>query len=154
MTLPSWMPEFEPLPDRDAWATIRGFVYQVDVTLLRWLDLEGSEQLALECGEDVDRIIPALGRILEQIKYRERNITLRSPEALEAMVSFHTQRDLNPDVHVRFRFLSNASPGQEKPPTLAAATGIGLWSEVRTGDPSTKKTREGLQRIRAFLQAL
>ena len=82
--------EFQPLPDRDAWGTIRGYVYQVDVTLLRWLDLNDSEQLALECGEDIDRIGPALERgeeierLLEQIKYRERNITLRYPEGADS----------------------------------------------------------------------
>src|SRR5689334_20665827 len=98
MVPPPSPPEFQPLPDRDAWATIRGFLYQIQITLLRWLDLNETELLVLECGEDVDRIAPAIGRdepierLLEQIKYRERNITLRSAEAIEAIVSFHAQR--------------------------------------------------------------
>jgi hypothetical protein len=161
MGSPPPTPEFQPLPDRDAWATIRGFVYQVDITLLRWLDLKDGEQLALECGEDVDRIGPALDRgdaiehLLEQIKYRERNITLRSPEAVEAIASFHAQRDLNPGISLHFRFLSNASPGQEKPPTpLSAPSGIRLWCELRRGALPATETTTALQGIRTLLRTV
>ena len=31
---------FTPIDNRDAWATIRGFVYQFDTTLLRWIALK------------------------------------------------------------------------------------------------------------------
>ena len=40
--------------ERDAWATIRGYVYQVDLTIQRWLELEPGFELELERGEDVD----------------------------------------------------------------------------------------------------
>jgi hypothetical protein len=30
---------FKTLRDRDAWATIRGFVFQVTQTVLRWIEL-------------------------------------------------------------------------------------------------------------------
>jgi len=150
--------EFHPLPDRDAWGAIRGFVYQVDVTLLRWLGLNEGEQLALECGEDVDRIRLGLNggeeleRILEQIKYREHNITLRSPEALEAIVSFYSQRDLNPETPLRFRFVSNSSPGQEKSPTpLPGASGIRIWNQLLAGQQSAK-SKDMIEGIRSILR--
>ena len=45
---------FTEIKNRDAWSTIRGFVYQVDNTILRWIDLQKNEILELEKGEDVD----------------------------------------------------------------------------------------------------
>ncbi len=44
--------EFSHNLDRDAYATIAGFVLQVDLTVLRWLNLDDSELLELECGRD------------------------------------------------------------------------------------------------------
>src|ERR1017187_9160160 len=71
--------------DRDAWAAIRGYVYQVDTTIIRWLNLGSGETLELECGEDIDLIAPAIidgkeeaVRTLEQIKCLDRSLTLRS----------------------------------------------------------------------------
>jgi hypothetical protein len=48
--------EFNYNVDRDGYATIAGFVLQVDLTLLRWLNLDDSETLELECGEDIDAV--------------------------------------------------------------------------------------------------
>jgi hypothetical protein len=153
--------DFQPLPNRDAWGTIRGFVYQVDITILRWLDLKGSERLALECGEDVDRVSPIIDTqekieyFLEQVKYRDRNITLRSSEAVEAIASFHAEKKLNPGLPLRFRFLSNASPGQEKPRlSLTAPSGILLWSELQRNSLSPKDTETAVRGIRNLLQAV
>jgi len=47
------MTSFQLVRDRDAWATIRGYVYQVDVTIDRWLDLQPGQELELERGEDI-----------------------------------------------------------------------------------------------------
>jgi hypothetical protein len=33
--------------DRDAWAAIRGYVYQVDTTILRWLNLGSGETIEI-----------------------------------------------------------------------------------------------------------
>ena len=43
-----------PKPDRDAYATISGFVCQADLTILRWLNLQPGQALELESGEDID----------------------------------------------------------------------------------------------------
>ena len=43
-------------PRRDASPTIAGFVFQVNVTILRWLELRDVEHLELECGEDIDTV--------------------------------------------------------------------------------------------------
>ena len=39
---------------RDASAAIAGYVYQVNVTVQRWLNLGANEHLELEAGEDID----------------------------------------------------------------------------------------------------
>jgi hypothetical protein len=43
-------------PRRDAWSTMAGFVLQVDITILRWLDLQQNEVLELERGVDLDLV--------------------------------------------------------------------------------------------------
>ena len=51
--------EFIPGRNQDASATIRGFVYQVELTILRWLGLGAGQVLQLERGEDIDHITRA-----------------------------------------------------------------------------------------------
>jgi hypothetical protein len=41
---------------RDAYATIAGFILQVDLIALRWLNLDDLETLELECGEEIDTV--------------------------------------------------------------------------------------------------
>jgi hypothetical protein len=43
-------------PLRDASDVIAGFVYQIDLTIQRWLELKEDEILELERGEDLDLI--------------------------------------------------------------------------------------------------
>ena len=71
------MVEFSPGREQDASPTIRGFMYQIQLTLQRWLDLDNGEVLYLECGEDVDRVLrekdqAGVQRELEQIKAKGR----------------------------------------------------------------------------------
>jgi len=40
----------------DASPTIRGFLYQIELTILKWLTLEENQTMILECGEDIDII--------------------------------------------------------------------------------------------------
>jgi hypothetical protein len=47
---------FNEVRRRDATAAIRGFVYQVDVTLLRWLSLQEDEHLELEILTAVEQL--------------------------------------------------------------------------------------------------
>src|SRR6266566_2409435 len=89
--------------DRDAWAAIRGYMYQVDRTLISWLKLGPRELLELECGEDIDLLAPALlgqepdfQRTLEQVKCLDRTVTLRSQQTREALCSFVGHIEGNP----------------------------------------------------------
>jgi len=72
---------FQPRPDNDASAAFRGFVYQVNLTLLRWIRLKAPQYLELERGEDIDLVTQAFfsdsadaeGRT-EQIENRLREL--------------------------------------------------------------------------------
>ena len=80
-------PERSPIhhhqTDRDASASIRGYVFQIDRTIDRWLTLSPDQSLGLERGENIDlvsRLLSADGtteaetRLLEQIKYRGTSV--------------------------------------------------------------------------------
>lgn len=94
---------------RDAWKTIRGFVYQVNLTIDRWLNLKHDEALELERGEDIDIIHDDFHhRELQQIKYREKKITINSLEVIESIISFFEHKKKNPDLFISFRFITTA----------------------------------------------
>lgn len=124
--------------DRDAWSTIRGFVFQADLTIERWLDLDADQELQLECGEDIDTVTRYLQmgdevRLLEQIKHRETNITLKTGGPLSALANAVGHRHANPGQKLLFRFTSNARPGKEKlSPFAGLLTGIGAWQSLWT----------------------
>lgn len=131
------MPPFSPGRVQDAALTIRGFKYQVQLTLLRWFDLQDGETLFLECGEDIDRVLSAPNaagqqRELEQVKARGRNVTLRSSEVLCALANFASHINANPGASLRFRFTTTASVGCEKLSPLGKGTrAIATWSELQ-----------------------
>jgi tetratricopeptide (TPR) repeat protein len=153
------MPTFRLPRDRDAWGVIRGYVYQVDMTIYRWLALDMNQVLALEFGEDIDLISKSLiaaddderERLLEQVKYREASLTLKSPAAIGALACAVEHRCANPDFHLFFRYTTNAiivrersSPMPERMPALVA------WERLRRGEltPSVQNdVLSGLRRL-------
>jgi len=143
---------FLAIPNRDAYATIRGFVYQAVLTVQAWLTLSDNELLELESGEDIDWRRLAEGtvssrgdaeRVLCQVKYRTRGLSLRSETSLGSLVNFHQHRLRNPQLHLLFRLLSNAKPIQERGHThTSGLKGIELWSSLKTlGDPVERTKR-------------
>jgi hypothetical protein len=73
---------FVASPSRDAGPTIAGFFFQVNVSILRWIDLGPSQHLELESGEDIDTVEraddnenTAAKRLLEQLKVRSSAMT-------------------------------------------------------------------------------
>jgi hypothetical protein len=134
------MISFEPQSNRDASDTIRGYVYQVDLTIKRWLSLKSGEILELECGEDIDLVSHSLPnfeqRILEQVKnYTKSSVTLRSDVAVEAIANFVEHRQNNPELknNIRFLYTTTASVGRERPlpKILNNKNGIIVWEELR-----------------------
>jgi hypothetical protein len=145
-------PLFTPSRPQDAWGTIRGFVYQVDVTIARWLALRDDEALLLESGEDIDRVAEALAsaddRLLEQIKVREGGVSLHNAFALDVLTKAVDHKQTNPGLVLRFRFTSTASVAREQGhPDPAQPPGIEVWERLRRGSPREKEDQELIQRL-------
>ncbi len=153
---------FQPARNQDACATIRGFHYQVDHTILRWLALGRDEHLELECGEDIDLVVSAMAesddndfdRRLEQVKLRATKLTLRSSEALEALSNAVGHHLENPLSRLQFCFTTNALVTRERPsPFPAKMFGVELWNQVRIGALSQDQIIPAIELLRQFLIA-
>ena len=146
--------------NRDATVVIRGYVYQVNTTLLKWIELEPDQRLELEAGEDIDALQEAVtspcqvDRLLEAVKCREKNLTLRSPEALSAIATFHEHRQSNPTLRLGFRYITNSSVGEERPAITDLGTpGVHLWERVRNGLVTGRAKATLLSAMRRFLRS-
>src|SRR5206468_6258356 len=135
--------------------------YQVEVTVVRLLDLGEDDLLELERGEDIDVISRVLDsdlqwaeglRVLEQIKTRSRDLTLRTPSARTAVANFHAHRTSNPGRRLRFRFTTNAGVTVERPsPFPDEAPGIEIWEALRRGGFGEGLRAERLAGVRQLL---
>ncbi|MBS1634303.1 MAG: hypothetical protein JST26_00175 [Bacteroidetes bacterium] len=142
---------FKEIANRDAWSTIRGYVYQVDLTILRWLQLDENTVLQLERGEDIDIVNRDLTKLevsreLEQIKYRETNVTLNNETVLETLLNFHIQRQNNSGQNLLFRFVTNSDYGIERP-AIFQQTGeaaIKVWTSLFQNADADDKTPDVL----------
>lgn len=151
------MSSFFADPQRDASDVIAGFVYQIDVTVQRWLGLKDGEVLELERGEDLDLVkvdgdgLPGT-RVLEQLKRRSTSaISLKSPDALTAIARFCEHRKNNPADRLRFRFLSTAGVATERA-WNGQGTAISTWQSIQRGQLSDADQEKGLDDIRNFLE--
>ena len=148
--------------NRDAWATIRGFVYQVDVTVERWLELKSDEVLELERGEDIDTVRQAVDgsssgkpeELLEQVKVRETNLTLKSESALSALASFYEHQTENPQIRLRFRYLTNAEIGKERKLSRTDdAPLVAAWQNIWKGSVKGKNAQDYLQSFKELIKS-
>ncbi len=106
--------QFEVESGRDAHDAVRGFVYQVHVTLLDWLELSDEHVLELECAEDIDEIADGL-RTAKQIKAERANVTLRAESVVGLLARHVHHTKLNPETILRTQLVTTASAGREKP---------------------------------------
>ena len=157
------MPDFTANENRDAWNVIRGFVYQVDLTILRWFELPaGGAALELERGEDIDLAPGVLDgiaspdeRLLEQIKHVEGSrLTLRSARAVEAIANAIEHRRDNAGLRIAFRFSTNALPGVEVLSPLRPRAGVAVWEAVRRGELAEDALLNALAGVRLILDGV
>ena len=105
-------------PRRDAWSAIRGFYYQIQLTVQRWLELSAADELFCERGEDNEVIRAALGgaptpeQILEQVKVRDA-VSLRSVEIVTALIRYFEARQAGARPTL-FRFITTARAAKEQ----------------------------------------
>lgn len=103
---------FEEIKNRDAWATIRGFVYQVDMTIIEWLRLKFNQIIELEKGEDIDIVNfdnddIEKNREAIQVKRRDVSFSLNDEAVLTSIFNFIVSKMNNPSYDLKFRFLTN-----------------------------------------------
>ena len=145
-------------PQRDAFKAIRGFYYQVQLTVVRWLELTGETVLICECGEDIDHVFQLRDRdaetqrrLLEQIKLRGR-ITLRSSEALSAQARFRDAVVKNPGIQLLYRFSTTATVGQEQRLRFPRGLkGIEAWEVMRRGEFTQEETTAFVDALKALV---
>ncbi len=75
-------------PRRSAHATIRGYLYQTCLGVLRWLELEPNEILLCEGDEDLDRFLLGGGAVSEQVKAYTGGLSLSDRTVLESLGNF------------------------------------------------------------------
>lgn len=148
--------EFVSNPARDASDVIAGYVYQIDVTISHWLNLQPNELLELERGEDLDALQVSDNhledlRILEQVKATAASLTLRSTSALTAIANFCEHRRLNPNHTLKFRYITTSPVGRERG-WKSQSAGIDLWESVRAGELAADDEAGAVSEIRDFLR--
>jgi hypothetical protein len=143
-----------PQPNREASHTIRGYVYQVHLTIERWLNLQPEQRLNLERGEDIDLVSYSLSGEeqirLEQVKDHKSNVTLRS--AVNSIAYFIEHRQNNPKNRC-FLYTTTSEVGKEQdlPERLKKIPGILVWEQLRKGCLKNISQDEALRGIREIL---
>jgi hypothetical protein len=150
---------FKSEPQRDASASIEGFVYQAYLTIKRWMLLGSNEILELERGEDIDVVCRAIAsqkretaRILEQVKHQARPVSLSSTIALKVLSRFLDHRARNPEIPLSFRFVTTSSIVRERRLTRGTRVpAIELWEALRVGRYPPAKQKRAVSAIRELL---
>lgn len=141
-------------PARQAHHTFRGYVYQILRSIAVWLELGDDEQLFLEGAEDLDRI-DGPEALTEQVKdtIGSGNITLRTGSVIDAINNFWTHRARNPDVAIRFRYLTTSGIGVEQgAPFGSGRGGLQIWNSLRGGTAASADS-EQVAALATFLLA-
>jgi hypothetical protein len=118
-------------PAREATASMRGYASQIWRSVLIWIRLQDADRMYLEGAEDID-LIHGSAAETTQVKATAGNITLRSPDVVEAINNAWLNQERNLDREIRYRFLSIASVGMEQGDPLGLGmSGLALWERAR-----------------------
>lgn len=136
--------DFTGIPNRDATASIRGYVYQIYQSVLAWMLLGEDDILVLEGAEDFD-VHAESSVIATQIKHEGRNVTLRSGAVVDAIQNFWTHQQNNDGFRVALRFLTTADAGCEQgAPFGTGMSGLEYWGTVAQGRADCEPLRQFL----------
>lgn len=139
--------DFTGIPDRDATASIRGYVYQIYQSVLVWMLLGEDDVLVLEGAEDFD-VHAESSVVTTQVKCEVRNVTLRSAAVVDAIQNFWTHQQSNDGFRVALRFLTTADAGCEQgAPFGTGMPGLEYWR-------SAAQDRADCEPLRQFLLTL
>lgn len=136
--------DFAGIPNRDATASIRGYVYQIYQSVLAWMLLGEDDVLILEGAEDFD-VHAESSVIATQIKHEARNVTLRSGAVVDAIQNFWAHQQNNDGFRVALRFLTTADAGCEQgAPFGTGMPGLEYWGPVAQGRADCEPLRQFL----------
>ncbi|WP_027834191.1 hypothetical protein [Maritalea myrionectae] len=124
--------------NREAVASLGGYVYQVYQAALAWIELDESEFLFLEAAEDY--VIAAQNALnAVQIKGTSNTVTINSDDIIASIDSFVELRKKNPQLAIRLRHLTTSQIGKEKSAKhrIGDTPTLEVWRNIaRTGDVS------------------
>ena len=148
---------FVPRPGQDASASIRGYVYQAEISVLEWIRLAEGARIELELGEDVTEVFDqwARGR-LTQVKAMEENLTLRRPYALKFLADSlsHQEAPGNASIDLSFVFLTTAAVGKETGIDLPGGVGaITAWEALRRDELPAADVNGTVLQLRQLLKS-
>ncbi|MBL0077266.1 MAG: hypothetical protein IPP41_15600, partial [Rhodocyclaceae bacterium] len=139
--------DFAEISNRDATASIRGYVYQIYQSVFAWMRLGEDDVLVLEGAEDFD-VHTEQSVTTTQVKRESRNVTLRSVAVVAAIQNFWTHQESNTESCVILRFLATADAGCEQgAPFGAGRSGLEYWV-------SAAQNKSDCELLRQFLLTL
>jgi hypothetical protein len=131
-------------PRRSAHATIRGYLYQTCLGVLRWLDLRPDEILLCEGDEDLDRFLLGGGTVSEQVKAYTGALSLSDRAVLESLGNFlRSYVTLRKSGETR-RFLFTTTAQEKR--TTAKGLDFDLLADWKAGK-RTKKVAAGVRSL-------
>src|SRR3954454_5016093 len=130
---------------RSAHATLRGYLYQTCLGVLRWLDLQPNEILLCEGDEDLDGFLLGGGSVSEQVKAYSGKLSLSDHAVLDSLRGFlQSYVTLRQNGETRsFVFTTTAQPSRQRKSGLD----FDLLEAWRNGG----RTRKVLKAVRSLL---
>jgi hypothetical protein len=132
---------------RQAVAVLRGYAYQLHLTVTAWMHLGDDDTLLLEVAEDYAIMAKSSLRMTQIKDTPSTTVTLRSDGVTKALASLWEFQKANPEHEVRLVYLTTSRIGRERRSGIPEGSpGIEYWrSAARTSD--TTPLRELLLRL-------
>ena len=132
-------------PNRDAVASLRGYSYQIWVSLLSWIEMHETEVIYLEGAKDVDILGPNDSAETVQVKETAVSgaITLRTESVLKAINNHWENQKRNPQWTDRMRYMTTSERGREQRNPFGGARGLDVW-DLGKGDGELSPLRKHL----------
>lgn len=122
--------------DREAIASLGGYVYQLYHSALAWLELDDDEFLFLEVAEDYT--VVAQGALQgNQVKRTSGTVTINSQDIIDSINSFVELQTQNLPLEVHLRHITTSSIGRERSASdrIGTTPTLDTWRNVaRFGD--------------------
>ncbi|MGO4502134.1 hypothetical protein [Dyella sp. 2YAF14] len=118
---------------RQAVDSLRGYAYQITAAALAWLDLDDSARLYLEVAEDYAVIA---GDAMKAVQVKDTvtsgNITVNTDSVREAIESFVSLTDSNPEIDVHLHYFTTSEIGLERATAdrPAGVAGLVYWRDA------------------------